>query len=498
MLPRNLDFESVIARSTDAIGVLRSIFVLGIVHHGLIREPTSPIGNLVLTIRNRTRSFVLHFRKSITMFGFLKPSLNDRQYRQVYAAYCAFQRREYGVCSTLFISYEAIFLYLMAIELHVCEPPDAATPTCCKLQSDSTNRWNLDHEVAQFCSAFAMLLAATKLEDDVRDQRSTRARILLRVLRKRFNRAKQVLDSYRPGTVDSVSACITSHLANETCHREISIDDYVKPTGEAFAIVFDGFSQLCLRRNIDVDLQHIGRAIGAAIVAADCVVDFERDHRRGEFTPLKTNQDRSAARWCALHAIASAGWKCQQQTCAADKTTWLLRSAFERVARAECVGGEHSLAVSKNATASLRKRVKHFGTSSHRGSRRGDCDCLGACACDACCDAPAVDGCGDGCLACPCEACCDPCCRPGDRERPPKRQTIERQEILRKQEAVRSLLGKTGVAVSILNPSGVVEIDGRQHPATSKSTFIAQGANVEVVESNTFGVTVVEVPVSLK
>ncbi len=432
------------------------------------------------------------------MFGFLKPSVYDRQYRQVYAAYCAYQRREYGVFSSLFVSYEAVFLYLMAIELQVCAPPGDATPTCCKLQSDSTNRWKLDLEVAQFCSAFAMLLASAKLEDDVRDQRSIPARILLRVLRKQFTRARQVLDCYRPGTAEGISACITKHLANEVRHREISIDDYVKPTAEAFAIVFDSFSKLCLRRNVDVELREIGGAVGAAIVAADCVLDFERDHHRGDFTPLKTNQDRSEAKRCALHAISLAGWNYQHQSPTADKTTWLLRSAFERLARAESSIGEHSIGVAKRITMSRRPRLKQVGTSARRSSRRGDCDCLGACACDACCDAPALDGGGADCISCPCDACCDPCCFLGNRERQPNKQTVERKEILRKQEATRSLLGKTGIAVSMLNPSGVVEIDGRQHPATSKSTLIAKGSSVRVVESNAFGVTVVEAPVALK
>ena len=78
------------------------------------------------------------------MFGFLSPGCRDVRYRQVYAAYCAYQRHEYGVLSSPFTSYEAIFLYLVAVEMGAAEPTSSCTPTCCRFRSDSTNRWNLD------------------------------------------------------------------------------------------------------------------------------------------------------------------------------------------------------------------------------------------------------------------------------------------------------------------------------------------------------------------
>ena len=94
------------------------------------------------------------------MFGFLRPGCDasrGRRYRQVYAACCAHQRGNYGALATLFNSYEAIFLYHLAIESGVCGAPDASTPTCCRFRSDVGNRWNVDQVGGEilysFCNA---------------------------------------------------------------------------------------------------------------------------------------------------------------------------------------------------------------------------------------------------------------------------------------------------------------------------------------------------------
>lgn len=105
------------------------------------------------------------------MFGFLRGEKGDRAYRQVYATCCAEQQFEFGLRSLPFVSYEAIFLRLFALDAQIIPPPLANSPTCCRLRRKRPEA-GIDQDIAKFCSSFALLLATIKLEDDVQDDRS--------------------------------------------------------------------------------------------------------------------------------------------------------------------------------------------------------------------------------------------------------------------------------------------------------------------------------------
>jgi membrane-bound ClpP family serine protease len=56
-----------------------------------------------------------------------------------------------------------------------------------------------------------------------------------------------------------------------------------------------------------------------------------------------------------------------------------------------------------------------------------------------------------------------------------------------------SLLGKKGLALTIMAPSGSVEIEGTVYEARSQSGYVAKGATVEVVFVDVFRVVVREI-----
>jgi len=56
-----------------------------------------------------------------------------------------------------------------------------------------------------------------------------------------------------------------------------------------------------------------------------------------------------------------------------------------------------------------------------------------------------------------------------------------------------SLLGRTGVAVTTLAPTGIVECEGRRYEAFSRSGLIAAGAPVQVAVVETFRILVIAV-----
>ncbi len=54
----------------------------------------------------------------------------------------------------------------------------------------------------------------------------------------------------------------------------------------------------------------------------------------------------------------------------------------------------------------------------------------------------------------------------------------------------RDLIGKTAKSVTILSPSGYVEIDGKRYDASSESGQIPAGIILEVISANEFQITV--------
>src|SRR5688500_2547216 len=103
------------------------------------------------------------------MFGFLRPRAPTLAYRQVYAQCCARQHELYGISSLPLLSYEAVFLYVCAIDAGLCPGPPAGAPRCCRLRT-SLNLPAADLPIAEYCASFGLLLASIKLDDDVRDE----------------------------------------------------------------------------------------------------------------------------------------------------------------------------------------------------------------------------------------------------------------------------------------------------------------------------------------
>ena len=103
------------------------------------------------------------------MFGFLNPGRHDLAYRRVYARCCQHHHLNYGLLSLPFLSYESIFLYLCARDAASATPFPLPNQVCCRLRTCRTLRDAPDGEIGRFCSAFSLILAATKFQDDIRD-----------------------------------------------------------------------------------------------------------------------------------------------------------------------------------------------------------------------------------------------------------------------------------------------------------------------------------------
>ena len=428
------------------------------------------------------------------MFGFLRLAnqrTNDHQrYRQLYAAFCAHHRARHGVAASLLLSYEAIFLLQLAIDAGATSPPSAVTPTCCKLRSDPSNRWGIDRSLADYCSDFGMLLVRIKIDDDVRDSGKLTSKIAASIFRKPIHRSGVALERVLPNLSVVTRQIVDRHLQMEKNRTSsISIDAYAAPTADGFAMLFGGFAKCStpLHREQQT-LEKIGAAIGGAIIATDCCTDLARDRKTGDFNPLKNQSDFKEARHFALGCLSTAGFLCHQLAatgetqlnCLQKISTLILSQRFEMV---------RDLAYPHSQTTGPAIARRSLRSDALHGLRAGDCDCGG---CDACCDigcagdvccspdAGNCHHCGFGC-PCPCDAACDDG-RKTNKTAPDKPFVADKK--------TETMVGQNGVVVASLSPTGVIEIDGTEHPAKSESQFIDAGVQVRVIEHAAFGLIV--------
>ena len=424
------------------------------------------------------------------MFGLLRPAsaiaarpalgARRRAYRRSYARLCRLQRGRFGVRTAPLLSYEAAFLFRLLAEAGACPPPPATAPACCRLRFSPADAAAPDAAAAAFCGAFGLALAAVKLEDDVRDERSLPARLARRALRRPIRAAFAELRRFDADYERRARGWVDRHLALERPGRLMPLGEYVAPTAEAFGHSFALAAALLpsgsARTTAAGRLGAIGRAVGTAIVARDCGVDWRRDRRRGRFNPLSDAAAARAAATAADAALARAGWEVADWLGEGSAAAGLLRDRLARPARVRAEPPEPT---------PWRGRLERWGLLAQPGYVYVGFDCV---PCDGC------GGCGDGCegcgevpgaaaCCCPVDCCCDEarlCCE--SRE--------EKRSGSASDAAGVGLVGLTGRTLTPLRPSGVVELAGERRPARSRGDFIEAGVPVVVTAAGAYGVEV--------
>lgn len=426
------------------------------------------------------------------MFGFLAPRQKIPHWRQSYARICQHQRSLFGLTSLPFLSYEATFLYQLAIDFNFLPALASDAATCCKLRRLSKDDERDDQDAANFVAAFGMLLAGVKLDDDVVDSGRWFNRLARWKYRKPVARAHKTLERFSPGLPARLKKIVQSHAQLET-GAVGSLEEYCTPTADGFSLVFAGFETL-LSESGEPDFgglfSEIGRHLGAAIIAWDCAVDFQKDQIKGEFNPLDDEVDvRRSFDYCLLQ-LAQIGWLLP----ASSTSMAVIASVSDRIRQRRNSNTEHPV-----------KTFERWGFIRQKGSAYAKCDgCDALCMAGDCCEcvgggAEAAGGCaecggagaGGGC-GCPCELilCCDgqdPCCG-GSKKKASKQGTADSSD---KPAAFAWCHGKECIVDDTLNPGGFVLVDGERIIAKSASgKMVVAGTRCNVVGTDPFGVTV--------
>jgi hypothetical protein len=267
------------------------------------------------------------------MFGMLRPARATLSYRTTYARCCQHHRRVAGLSALPFLSYEAVLLYQTAVDAGRVRLDDLPAVRCCKLRPLPARTDCADREAGTFCAHVGLLLASIKVSDDRRDGASLRSRLFGYFYKRRFRAAYRYFTRLDPAFEQRVEGFIAAHLALERPGAEVPLAEYVRPTARAFGYVFSLMSRLeGLSAYADL-LRDLGEAVGAAIIAYDCAVDWWRDARRGEFNPLPDGDvSVQTALQCSSDCLARARDRCRVMFGPEPLTVQTLQGVIDRVA----------------------------------------------------------------------------------------------------------------------------------------------------------------------
>ena len=425
------------------------------------------------------------------MFGFLKPVQSIPEWRRSYARICQYQRRQFGLTSLPFLSYEATVLYQLAVDTELIPSLPDTSPECCRLRKIREPDSQPDCDAAGFCAAFGLLLAGVKLRDDVADSGRWSNRLLEWKYRKQVQAACEKLESFSPGINEKVQANIRSHASLEQPGVTISISEYSLPTGNGFKVVFEALSRFLAPNgpsSVHELFATIGQLVGGAIIAWDCAVDFDKDRIKGEFNPLQNEAGVQQSMEYCLMQLAEIGWQLPE----GSTTQRVIASVSRRV----------RLRQRTNSARCTTRKLEQWGFLREKGFAYARCDgCDALCAVGECCEclggvseAAACD-CGPTCIGCPCDGCC--LCVEDNGPCRTKSKTERASQVADGPEAEQSVpyakyLGTEGVADSNLNPSGYILFDDVRAPGKSKTgEYLPAGTQVRVIQTDSFGVHVV-------
>lgn len=412
-----------------------------------------------------------------TMFGFLRSSRDHRVWRQAYARCCQGLRRDYGLRVVPWLSYEAVALYLAAMDVRAVPPPGEAWPTCCRLRSIPRRAAAPDRAVVRYCSAAGVLLAGIKMEDDLRDDPTLAARMRARMLRGSVRRAEAELNAISPGLVERLRGEVTRHIAMEASRELVTLDAIVAPTSRAFGLLFEGVAGCCPSPT-DEDraaLRRLGERLGSAIIRFDCAVDRERDARRGEFNPLRSAEEGEDSYDAALEDLHDAGTAWRMHVGSRSEIATLLERRIETLLRRSLPSTSNRGAIAEQCQLRRDRRSVYAHMNVCAVFECLEC-CVGFADCMTCCAPSRSHGCDCGTsTGCGC-AFCD------DLSSSSSTKTADDPE--------EPFIGRKGKCITALAPRGMIRIGGVRRRAETNGETLAKGTRVIVIAAESNGLIV--------
>jgi hypothetical protein len=209
------------------------------------------------------------------MFGYFNPrnsksffKIRDK-FKKYYCSTCKALQYNYGYLSKAFLSYDiALLVMLLDIDVNCAKPLNLPCPYCGSFRNVKKN------ESWKAVAALNLLLFAEKLNDDIHDDKSLIAKILMKLYRVPIDRATNDF----------------SLMAKETHTGYQRILELEESAADAITIATEFSKMMCLTLKSSFSMseqqEKIISAVSAWIYIIDAVDDYDKDAKSGSYNPF--------------------------------------------------------------------------------------------------------------------------------------------------------------------------------------------------------------------
>lgn len=311
------------------------------------------------------------------MFGFSRPPVTTLAYRTLYSRCCQHLRARYGVRSLRFHCYDSVLIYTAATDASPQLREGIPERRCCQWRRDKKIAAARDASIGYFSASLSMLLAHTKVSDDIRDTRGLRPRFWRWFLKKQFHDAQAYFSDLDRDFSRTISGYLDSHFQFECDELDVDLDQYTQPTAQAFRYVFGLASLLPELSGHREFFCELGYWLGRAIISFDCAIDWKRDKTSGQFNPLGSADDVDRAIAVTRYSIDQAIQACAGYLPISAMVTTILTQISD--ALTVCTTQDFLRASSIRERLGLVRSPRYVYANSFFG------DCVVPCCCCLCC-----------------------------------------------------------------------------------------------------------------
>ncbi len=227
------------------------------------------------------------------MFGYIrvgKPELKIKEYEMYKAVYCSLCKRlgkDYGIFSRFALSYD--FTFTALTELALSDSFCGVIRKRCTFNPFKKCTYCINDEHFALSSAALIILGYYKIKDDIKDEKGFKklsAKFKKLLFGNPYKKAKKAFPE-----IDDISKEYFSNQEKAERNERVSLDDAAEPS----SIMLEKLLPMCARDEMDKKvLSFLGRLMGRYIYLLDCLVDRQRDIKKGSFNPLSEMDEKEA------------------------------------------------------------------------------------------------------------------------------------------------------------------------------------------------------------
>jgi hypothetical protein len=207
-------------------------------------------------------------------------------YKAVYCSLCKRLGKDYGIFSRFALSYDFTFTALM--ELALSDGFCGTKRKSCTFNPFKKCTYCINDEPFALSSAALIILGYYKIKDDIKDEKGFK-RLTAKLKKLLFNGPFKKAKAKFP-EVENISK--EYFLNQEKAEiKGATLDDAAEPS----SIMLSKLLPLCAKEENDKRvLSFLGRLMGRYIYLLDCLVDREKDIKKGAFNPISDLNKKEA------------------------------------------------------------------------------------------------------------------------------------------------------------------------------------------------------------